>query len=137
MKRSTVWIWVLPLWVCCGSARTLGFEVTTPLYQPVDVRIKAERVPTDLNPYDVVAWAVCTHGETEQTLRQLLFYDGIGGWVLRFTGTSPGDWRVRIESEDSRFSPTQGVFHITPTPCGSPGSDHGGLLIGSNLRRRI
>ena len=84
---------------------------TAALWEPIEWRFEEPAVE---NPYDVRATATFSHEETVRTTD--LFYDGNDTFGLRFTGTRPGAWRYRIESDVAELAGIDGIVHVDEEP---------------------
>ena len=87
--------------------RVSGTAVETDRWEPIEWRFDGPAVES---PYDVRATATFTHDEEIRTTD--LFFVGDDTYALRFTGTRPGEWRYRIESDASALADVEGVVHV-------------------------
>jgi hypothetical protein len=68
------------------------------------------------NPFDLLASTTFTHTVNGETRATGLFYLGDDTWAFRFSGTQPGEWTFRTQSETPALDGHTGSVWIEPNP---------------------
>lgn len=68
------------------------------------------------NPYDCIATATFTHGESGETRQSALFFDENSTWKLRFNGSRWGEWTWITCSEEPDLNGHKGRVRVTADP---------------------
>ena len=71
-----------------------------------------------VNPFDVQAQVVFEHGESGERRVTEMFTTGGDEWRFRFTGTRPGLWTYRSESDVDALNGVAGSIRVEPNPHG-------------------
>ena len=75
-----------------------------------------ENVNVDGNPFDAIANVHFENQSTGQKHITEMFYDGEGNYFFRFTGTQPGEWTFRSESEIPDLNNLTGQVAVIANP---------------------
>ena len=95
-------------------APAVANEKTARLWEPIEWRF--ENSSWEGNPFDLIAEATFRHTDSKVTIRTGLFYAGNKTWILRFTGTRPGEWEFTTRSKDPELDGRTGGVTIEPNP---------------------
>lgn len=103
------------------SAQSSGVRI--PRWQPHDFSFPSRAVPN--NPFTVPLAAVAT-GPNGQRFTVPGFYDGLGGWTVRFAPNTIGNWSLVTQSTLPDLNQQQASFLCVPSEREGA---HGGLRI--------
>lgn len=70
------------------------------------------------NPFDIVARVTFRHAASGELRATEMFYAGGDEWRFRFTGTRPGLWTYRSESDVASLNGRVGSVRVAPNPSG-------------------
>lgn len=115
MKNKFLWLCLFFGCIWSTDAQTIvasykkGFVVTAERWQVVDVIFKAS-LPTNQNPFDVTFGADFTSGK--ENVKVYGFFNGDDKWVIRFSASSPGEWRFKTFASVQALSSLEGALTI-------------------------
>ncbi|MEJ1239816.1 DUF5060 domain-containing protein [Chryseolinea sp. T2] len=114
------------------SPYTTGKNITTSVYQPVDIVFTVAKLPAG-NPFDIIFGALVTHSSGKSyTIHG--FYNGDMEYVLRFSPEAEGEYRFQTFSAVNKLSALNGV--ITASPNANP-DIHGQVKVASSHRQKF
>ncbi|MEO2003687.1 MAG: DUF5060 domain-containing protein [Candidatus Poribacteria bacterium] len=136
-QRPAIWCAVIVCAYSLAPAATIALGDTGSIprdaiqWQPTEWTVSH---PGDVaNPFDVQAQVVFEHGESGERRVTEMFTTGDDGWRFRFTGTRPGLWTYRSESDVDALNDVAGSIRVEPNPHGVGFVTH----VGSKWARQV